>query len=51
VITLEPKGTGTRYHVLAMHKDAATAKKHGDMGFHEGWGKALDQLVEMAKSR
>jgi len=31
-------------------KEAATAKKHGDMGFHEGWGKALDQLVEMAKS-
>jgi uncharacterized protein YndB with AHSA1/START domain len=50
VITLEPKGTGTRYHVLAMHKDEATAKRHGDMGFTEGWGKALDQLVEMARS-
>ena len=26
-----------------------TARSHEDMGFHEGWGAALDQLVAMAK--
>jgi len=49
-ITLEPKGKGTRYHVLARHKDEATAKHHVEMGFHEGCSKALDQLVEMART-
>jgi uncharacterized protein YndB with AHSA1/START domain len=48
IITLEPKGKGTRYHVLARHKDEATAKQHVEMGFHAGWSTALDQLVEMA---
>jgi activator of Hsp90 ATPase-like protein len=45
IITLEPKGKGTRYHVLARHKDEATAKQHLEMGFHEGWSKVLDQLA------
>jgi uncharacterized protein YndB with AHSA1/START domain len=36
--------------VLARHKDEATAKQHVEMGFHEGWAKALDQLVEMANT-
>jgi uncharacterized protein YndB with AHSA1/START domain len=48
-ITLEPKGKGTRYHVLARHKDETSAKHHVEMGFHEGWSKALDPLVEMAR--
>ena len=48
IITLEPKGKGTRYHVPARHKDEATAKQHVEMGFHAGWSEALDQLVEMA---
>jgi uncharacterized protein YndB with AHSA1/START domain len=48
IITLAPKGKGTRYHVLARHKDEATAKQHVEMGFHAGWSTALDQLVEMA---
>ena len=52
IITLEPEGKGTRYHVLARHKDeAGTAKQHVAMGFHAGWSKVLDQLVEMAKPR
>ena len=50
IITLEPRGKGTRYHVLARHKDEATAKQHVEMGFHAGWSKALDQLVEMANT-
>ncbi len=45
VISLQPEGTGTRYTALVIHADAAGCKKHADMGFHDGWGKALDQLV------
>lgn len=40
-----PEG-GTRYHVRAMHADARGRQAHVDMGFAEGWGAALDQLVE-----
>jgi uncharacterized protein YndB with AHSA1/START domain len=49
VITLEPHGKGTKYTAIAMHADEAGRKKHDEMGFHEGWGAALDQLVEVAK--
>jgi uncharacterized protein YndB with AHSA1/START domain len=47
---LEPQGKGTKYTAIAIHKDEATRAKHVEMGFHEGWGKALDQLVEHVKS-
>lgn len=47
---LEPSGTGTKYTAVAIHSDAETRKKHEEMGFHNGWGTALDQLVEYAKS-
>jgi hypothetical protein len=33
-----------------MHRDPAGAAKHKEMGFHEGWGAALDQLVEVARA-
>ena len=46
-INLEPHGTGTKYSVIAMHKDEATRQKHEEMGFHTGWGMCLDQLVEV----
>jgi len=48
IVTMEPEGTGTRYVARAIHGTAADRKKHEEMGFHEGWGKALDQLVEVA---
>ena len=51
IISIEPKGTGTYYTALAMHPDAASSKRHADMGFHDGWGKALDQLVAYMGSR
>ena len=47
VIELEPEGKGTRYRAWAMHADADGMKKHAEMGFSEGWGAALDQLVEL----
>lgn len=49
IITFEPDGSGTRYTARALHKDEAGRKAHEDMGFHEGWGKALDQLVLIAR--
>ncbi|MGK5444746.1 SRPBCC family protein [Micromonospora sp. URMC 105] len=50
VISIEPDGTGTRYTATAMHADASAKKQHEEMGFAEGWGAALDQLVDVAKS-
>jgi uncharacterized protein YndB with AHSA1/START domain len=47
VISLEPAGAGTKYTALAIHGDPATAARHAEMGFHQGWGAALDQLVAM----
>ncbi|WP_433287979.1 SRPBCC family protein [Pseudonocardia sp. CA-142604] len=50
VISMEPAGSGTKYIATAIHADASAKKSHEDMGFVEGWGMALDQLVEVAKS-
>lgn len=44
-IQLAAQGSGTRYTATVIHADDAGCKKHTEMGFHEGWGKALDQLV------
>jgi uncharacterized protein YndB with AHSA1/START domain len=49
VILLEPHGAGTKYTAIAIHGDEEATKKHSEMGFHDGWGKALDQLVAFAK--
>ncbi len=49
IILLEPHENGTKYIVLALHGDENSRNKHDDMGFHDGWGKALDQLVAVAK--
>jgi uncharacterized protein YndB with AHSA1/START domain len=50
VISLEDHENGTRYTALAMHPEPATCKRHEEMGFHEGWSAALDQLIELAKT-
>jgi len=49
IVTMEPRGSGTRYTAMAIHRDEAGRKRHQEMGFHEGWGKALDQLVAHVK--
>ena len=49
VLTLEPSGKGTRYVATAIHRDEAGRKKHEEMGFQEGWGTVVDQLVEYIK--
>ena len=49
VILLERHQKWTKYTALVIHKDEAGRKQHEEMGFHEGWGKALDQLVAHVK--
>lgn len=49
VITLEAHGAGTRYRALALHQNEESNKQHASMGFHEGWGTCLDQLVAIVK--
>ncbi len=51
VITLERHGSGTKYTAMALHRDAAARKTHEEMGFHTGWGTALDQLVAFVKAK
>lgn len=50
-ILLEPNGSGTKYTALAMHGSEAARQSHEEMGFHSGWGKALDQLVEVMRAK
>lgn len=49
VVLIEPEGRGTRYVALAIHRDERGQKLHAEMGFHDGWGTCLDQLVEYMK--
>lgn len=49
-ILMEPHGEGTKYTAIAIHGEEALTKKHAEMGFHHGWGAALDQLVALAKT-
>lgn len=41
----------TRYKAKVMHADAAGRDAHAAMGFEQGWGIALDQLVELMKAQ
>lgn len=50
IIHFEDLGGGrTRYTAVARHRSAETAKRHLDMGFHEGWGTAATQLEAYAQ--
>lgn len=50
-VRFEDAGDGkTRYRARATHWSAEARKEHEDMGFHEGWNQAADQLVELARS-
>ena len=50
ILTLEKKGSGTRYLVQALHSSAAIREMHEKMGFEQGWGIALYQMVAYLKS-
>ena len=51
VVSLKSEGKGTRYTATAIHGDEAARNKHEEMGFHHGWGAALDQLVDLMRAR
>lgn len=45
-VLLEPFEGGTKYRAIVKHKDEIDRMKHFDMGFHQGWGIGLDQLIK-----
>ena len=51
MIELEAQGSQTKYTAAALHRNDAERAKHEAMGFHEGWGKALDQLVALMQAQ
>jgi uncharacterized protein YndB with AHSA1/START domain len=51
VVDIEALGEKTRYVAVAMHSEAAGRTQHEEMGFHSGWGAALEQLVDHMKSK
>lgn len=41
---------GHEYTAIAKHPDEASAKRHEEMGFHDGWNTVVDQLAEYTKT-
>lgn len=51
IVTFEDLGNGrTRYTAIARHWTAEDKAAHERMGFVEGWGKAADQLLDVART-
>lgn len=51
ILELIPHGTGgCNYRAIASHGDREVAARHAEMGFQEGWGTVVDQLVEHIQS-
>jgi uncharacterized protein YndB with AHSA1/START domain len=50
IISMQAEGSGTRYAARVLHRDAADARKHEEMGFQAGWGTTLDQLAAFLAS-
>ena len=49
-LRFEASPSGTRYRACVRHANATSRDVHAAMGFEQGWGMALDQLVELVKS-
>jgi uncharacterized protein YndB with AHSA1/START domain len=49
IASFSDEAGGTRYEARVRHWSEADMKRHEEMGFHAGWGKAADQLEELAK--
>ncbi len=43
-------GGGTTYTATARHRTPESCEAHENMGFYDGWGTVVDQLVEYAQS-
>ena len=51
ILLLESQGeNSTKYTAIARHGNPDTLRKHEEMGFHQGWNAALDQLVALVKT-
>lgn len=48
IITFADEADGTRYTAVGRHWTEADMKSHEEMGFHDGWGKAADQMAALA---
>ena len=48
-ITFADEGGKTRYAAVVRHWTAEDKASHEQMGFHDGWGKATDQLEALAR--
>jgi uncharacterized protein YndB with AHSA1/START domain len=48
IVTFDDEDGKTRYTARARHWNAEDCAAHEKMGFHEGWGKAADQLAALA---
>ena len=51
IVTMSDHNGGTKYVARALHRSPEDRKSHEEMGFHDGWGTALDQLVAHVKSK
>jgi uncharacterized protein YndB with AHSA1/START domain len=51
IVLMESQGRKTKYTALAIHGGEASRKTHDEMGFRDGWGKALDQMIDMIQER
>src|SRR5689334_9708301 len=50
VLELSKKGTGAHYKAIAIHGNDEARKKHEEMGFHDGWGTVVTQMVDYIKA-
>jgi uncharacterized protein YndB with AHSA1/START domain len=47
IITFKESSGKTEYTARVRHWSEEDRKKHEEMGFHDGWSRATDQLVEL----
>ncbi len=50
ILTFEAIGGQTQYTARARHWTIADRERHEQMGFHQGWGIATEQLEALAKT-
>ena len=50
IISFADEAGGTRYDARVLHWSAEDRARHEEMGFHDGWGRATDQLAALARS-
>lgn len=51
IIEMFPHDDGCRYVATAVHGNKEACAQHADMGFLDGWGTCLDQLVAYMSNR